>query len=99
MIFPISFQAIIAFSLEGKIKSPDYPFDNEQVRYEHRFQPFSCIVTPPLAQYQQYKDMTNLYRYDHLPTSEDLYAAASKCFEQAKTIFDGITSPCSEVSN
>ena len=47
-------QAVLGLSIAGKIRNPSMEFDSEEVRYFHRFQPFSTLVTPPLVQYAQY---------------------------------------------
>ena len=45
---------MLGLSIAGKIRNPSMEFDSEEVRYFHRFQPFSTLVTPPLVQYAQY---------------------------------------------
>ncbi|KAG1655274.1 N-alpha-acetyltransferase 35, NatC auxiliary subunit [Nymphon striatum] len=89
------YKAVVAFSLEGKMKQPDFQFDNEQVRYEHRFQPFSCILAPPLMHYHKFKDSKTTQRCNY--SVEELYLSASKFFEQAKSLFDGISNPSHEI--
>ncbi|KAI8438264.1 hypothetical protein MSG28_010859, partial [Choristoneura fumiferana] len=39
-------EALVAFKLQGKIRQPQSEFDNEAVRYKHRFAPLS-VLTPP----------------------------------------------------
>lgn len=46
--------------LEGKIRRPRPEFDNERVRYEHRFAPLAQVSTPPLVPYVQFKEMTKV---------------------------------------
>ena len=39
----------------NKILIPNPQFDNEVVRYEHRFGAFANLLTPPLMPYTQFK--------------------------------------------
>jgi hypothetical protein len=84
--------------MDGKIKLPHYEFDNERVRYEHRFAPFSNLMTPPPMHYQEYIDMTSMQRYKQPPTSAQLYASGCEHFHQARSLLEMITSPDQEVS-
>ena len=52
---PCYFQAVVGLQLDGKLQQPKFDFDCEEVRYNHRFAPFGCLVTPPVVQYKQYK--------------------------------------------
>ena len=54
------FQAMVAMDLEGKIRRPRTEFDDERVRYEHRFAPLGQVSTPPLVPYVQFKEMTKV---------------------------------------
>ena len=54
------FQAMVAMDLEGKIRRPRTEFDDEGVRYEHRFAPLGHVYTPPLVPYMQFKEMTRV---------------------------------------
>lgn len=60
----ISFQAMVAMDLEGKIRRPRTEFDDERVRYEHRFAPLGQVSTPPLVPYVQFKEMTKARSHD-----------------------------------
>lgn len=48
-------QAVMGFRLDGKMQMPEFQFDCEEVRYSHRFQPFTNVSTPPYIPYVQYK--------------------------------------------
>ena len=50
-------QALVAFKLQGKIRQPHSEFDNEAVRYKHRFAPLS-VLTPPQVHYHEFCEMT-----------------------------------------
>lgn len=54
------FQAMVAMDLEGKIRRPRTEFDDERVRYEHRFAALGQVSTPPLVPYVQFKEMTKV---------------------------------------
>jgi N-alpha-acetyltransferase 35, NatC auxiliary subunit len=51
---------MVAMDLEGKIRRPRTEFDDEGVRYEHRFAPLGHVSTPPLVPYMQFKEMTRV---------------------------------------
>ncbi|CAL1540610.1 unnamed protein product [Lymnaea stagnalis] len=91
------YKAVIAFQICGKLKEPKFRFDNEEVRYSHRFAPFASVVTPPMVHYSQYKEMSDLHRYDPLPTTQDMFGSACKCFCQAKELLDSITPQSEEI--
>ena len=38
---------MVALKKQNKIIVPDSCFDNECVRYNHRFAPFNTLLTPP----------------------------------------------------
>ena len=57
------FQAMVAMDLEGKIRRPRTEFDDERVRYEHRFAALGQVSTPPLVPYVQFKEMTKVRNY------------------------------------
>uniref|UniRef100_A0AAQ6ANI9 N-alpha-acetyltransferase 35, NatC auxiliary subunit n=1 Tax=Amphiprion ocellaris TaxID=80972 RepID=A0AAQ6ANI9_AMPOC len=93
-----SFQTMVALDMDGKVRKPQFELDSEQVRYEHRFAPFNSVVTPPPVHYIQFKEMSDLKKYNPPPGSADLYLAASKHFQQAKLILENVPSPDPEVN-
>ncbi|XP_063228469.1 N-alpha-acetyltransferase 35, NatC auxiliary subunit [Bacillus rossius redtenbacheri] len=93
------YKAMVGFRLDGKIKLPHPEFDNEQVRYEHRFAPFASLLTPPPVQYAEFCDMTSLLRYDQAPSSNNLYMAGCQNFHKARTLLESITSPDQQVTD
>ncbi|KAK3610213.1 hypothetical protein CHS0354_038852 [Potamilus streckersoni] len=90
------YKAVLGLKLASKMKQPHFEFDSEEVRYTHRFVPFSNIATPPMVHYTQYKEMTDLCRYEPEPMAEDLYTASCKCFHQAKILYESLSSPSDE---
>lgn len=81
------FKLMVALKKESKILVPDPTFDNEAVRYEHRFLPFASLFTPPIMPYCQFLEV-----HDHTaksPSSE-LLLAASKDFLRSRQIFETI---------
>lgn len=48
----ISLQLLVALKKQGKIQTADSAFDNEGVRYQHRFAPFNNLLTPPSMPYR-----------------------------------------------
>lgn len=61
----------------GKVKLPIQEFDNEQVRYEHRFLPFSVVMTPPPVHYDQFLSMTDLSNFPQVG-----HAVGHDCFSK-----------------
>ena len=49
------YKLMVAAKQEKKIMIPNSQFDNEIVRYEHRFGAFANLLTPPLMPYTQFK--------------------------------------------
>uniref|UniRef100_A0A3P8VZH3 N-alpha-acetyltransferase 35, NatC auxiliary subunit n=1 Tax=Cynoglossus semilaevis TaxID=244447 RepID=A0A3P8VZH3_CYNSE len=92
------YKTMVALDMDGKVHKPQFELDSEQVRYEHRFVPFNSVVTPPPVHYIQFKEMSDLKKYNPPPGSADLYLAASKHFQQAKLILENIASPDPEVN-
>lgn len=82
------------FTKDNRIPQPLAMFDNEQVRFEHRFSPFFGLTTPPPVSYIQFRD----YRtYSLRSPSANLYTDASNYFHRARTILEAIPNPDQEV--
>uniref|UniRef100_A0A3B3E2Z6 N-alpha-acetyltransferase 35, NatC auxiliary subunit n=1 Tax=Oryzias melastigma TaxID=30732 RepID=A0A3B3E2Z6_ORYME len=92
------YKTMVALDMDGKVRKPQFELDSEQVRYEHRFAPFNSVVTPPPVHYIQFKEMSDLKKYNPPPGSADLYLAASKHFQQAKLILENVLNPDPEVN-
>ena len=45
-------QLIVGLKKDNKISMPNSSFDNEAIRYDHRFAPFSNMLTPPSMPYR-----------------------------------------------
>lgn len=89
-------QALAGFTKDNRIPQPLSMFDNEQIRFDHRFSPFYGLTTPPPVPYIQFSE----YRaYTLKNTSQNLYTEASSYFHRARTILEVIPSPDAEVSN
>lgn len=87
-------QALAGFTKDNRIPQPLSVFDNEQVRFDHRFAPFYGLTTPPPVPYIQFND----YRaYTLKNASQNLYTDASSYFHRARTILEVIPNPDSEV--
>ncbi|XP_048729829.2 N-alpha-acetyltransferase 35, NatC auxiliary subunit-like isoform X3 [Ostrea edulis] len=91
------YKAVMGFRMDGKMHQPEFQFDNEEVRYSHRFQPFTSVSTPPYIHYAQYKDMSDMKRYEPDATAVNLYGASCKCFHQAKVLLESFQNPSDEV--
>ena len=77
----------MGLQLDGKIEKPHAEFDNERVRYEHRFSPFNSVCTPPMVHYDQFLKMTQAQSE---VTPKDFFLEASRFFGQAKTLFESL---------
>lgn len=87
---------MVAMDLEGKIRRPRTEFDDERVRYEHRFAALGQVSTPPLVPYVQFKEMTKLEfnatdENDKASHASNLYATACRHFHHAATILTALT--------
>ncbi|XP_028155763.1 N-alpha-acetyltransferase 35, NatC auxiliary subunit [Ostrinia furnacalis] len=89
------YKALVAFKLQGKIRQPQSAFDNEAVRYKHRFAPLS-VLTPPQVHYHEFCEMTQPLQYEN-PVI--LYLGGCKHFQQARSLLETITTPDQEVSD
>lgn len=91
------YKAVMGFRLDGKIQQPNSEFDNERVRFEHRFSVFGAILTPPLVQYDQFCEITTPKKGDAHPSPEALYGTASELFSHAAELLDKVPNPVPEI--
>lgn len=89
------YKALVAFKLQGKIRQPQSEFDNEAVRYKHRFAPLSGL-SPPQVHYHEFCEMTQPLQYEN-PVI--LYLGGYKHFQQARSLLETITVPDQEVQD
>lgn len=72
---------------DGKIPQPLPMFNNEKMRFEHRFSPFFDLSTPPPMSYMDFKRMElQMLKI----SSAELFSAAAKHFHQTKVIIEMI---------
>lgn len=88
---------MIGFKMDGKVTVVHPEFDNEQVRYEHRFAPFSCLLTPPSVQYSEYRDACAMIQCETLPPSTQMYIESCKHFHNARNLLETLSNPDPEV--
>ncbi|XP_071481155.1 N-alpha-acetyltransferase 35, NatC auxiliary subunit-like [Diadema antillarum] len=91
------YKAVVGFRLDGKIQQPNSEFDNERVRFEHRFGAFTNILTPPLVQYDQFCEITNPRKGDNVPSPVALYGTSSELFAHAAELFDKVSNQGPEI--
>ncbi|OWR50381.1 MAK10 protein [Danaus plexippus plexippus] len=89
------YKALVAFKLQGKIRQPQSEFDNESVRYKHRFAPLS-VLSPPQVHYHEFCEMTQNLQFEK---PFFLYLEGCKHFQEARTLLETITIPDQEVNN
>ncbi|XP_058458591.1 N-alpha-acetyltransferase 35, NatC auxiliary subunit isoform X3 [Malaya genurostris] len=87
------YKALGGFIGEGRIPEPLPMFDNEKVRFEHRFAPFATLSTPPPMAYSDFKLMKS---YLLKSPAEELYASASKHFHEARVLLESYPNPDEE---
>lgn len=85
---------MLGFRQDGKLPLPHPELDCERVRYEHRFAPFSSLLTPPPVQYSEFHDMKLALQHTH---SQTLYTHGCKFFHQARSLLESISNPDTEV--
>jgi len=92
------YKLMVAAKQEKKILLPNPQFDNEVVRYEHRFGAFANLLTPPLMPYSQYKEVLE---HTEKASIKALYTASSRDFGQARQILETVQAsmPDEEVLN
>lgn len=94
------FQGLIGFQLDEKIQIPKYAkYDNERVRFEHRFAAFSTVTVPPPFSYNAFQ----VSRYQAQTTASGdaalLYYNSCELFHKAICILDKIPQPHSQQVN
>lgn len=90
-------QTLIGFQLEGKIRTPKHAkFDNERVRYEHRFAAFSSVSVPPPFAYNEFHMTRSQIRNSASEDSGLLYLSSCELFHQARCLLDTIPQPHSQ---
>jgi N-alpha-acetyltransferase 35, NatC auxiliary subunit len=83
--------------LDDKLQMPHYEFDDERVRYEHRFAPFASLITPPIMHYQEFIEMTTNSKDPQ--TSVHYYMSGADLFHQARSFLEGLPFLDTEVRN
>jgi len=87
------YKLLVAARQENKIMIPNPQFDNELVRYEHRFGAFANLLTPPLMPYSQFKEVLE---HTEKASVKTLYTAASRDFGQARQILETVQASVSD---
>ncbi|VVC39480.1 Hypothetical protein CINCED_3A014628 [Cinara cedri] len=91
------FKTFIGFQLEGKIQTPKHAkFDNERVRYQHRFSAFSAVSVPPPFTYNEFQMTRNQIRDNASADPGILYLNGCELFHQARCLLDTIQQPHSQ---
>lgn len=89
------YKALAGFHKSGKIPKPLPEFDLEQIRYEHRFAPFTELTTPPAIGYLDFCAQKAALL---MTSQEGLFTSAAKHFHQARSILELVPSLDPEVS-
>jgi N-alpha-acetyltransferase 35, NatC auxiliary subunit len=90
------YKGLAGFTRINRIPHPLPMFDNEKVRFEHRFAAFSTLTTPPPMPYEEYSKMKAVLLK---APPEALFSAAAKHFHQARTILESIPNPDQETND
>lgn len=86
---------MIGLTADQKIPFPNPEFDNESVRYKHRFAAFSTIGSPTPVHYLHYRSIAD-NGLSQGPGS--MYSGAAKHFNQAKAFLEAIPDAEKDVS-
>ena len=79
------FKLLVGLKKDKKILIPSESFDNESVRYEHRFAPFGNLLTPPSMPYNQFMEV---YLHTARSDSNTVYLMAARDFGRARQFFE-----------
>lgn len=92
------FKAVAGFTKEKRIPQPLSIFDDEKIRFEHRFAPFIGLTTLPPVTYGEFTNMRLLLFLKHQPA--DLFSNAAIHFQKARCILESmLVNPDAEVTN
>ena len=92
-------KAIVELNQNGLLSRPESWFDNEKVRFEHRFQPFRSLQAPPPISYDEFLDMSSTTLEKPLKTNKTNYLLESmKHFCHARSHFESLIEQSVEVS-
>lgn len=80
------YQAMRGFKLENKVNEPNEDFNDEELRYQHRFRVFEGFTTPPLCFYKQFKEKDN--QFINTVSLDKIYFNSQQHFEQAKNSYE-----------
>ena len=79
------FKLLVGLKKDKKFLIPMESFDNECVRYEHRFAPFNNLLTPPSMPYSQFVEV---YAHTEKTDTNNLYLMAARDFGRARQFFE-----------
>lgn len=80
------YKAMVAFGMDGRVQQPLSVFDNEKVRFEHRFAPFACNASLPPVPYEEFAGQRAFLQAEH--TVDSLYAEAAKSFQRSRLLLE-----------
>lgn len=76
----------MAFDREGRVQQPLSVFDNEKVRFEHRFAPFACNASLPPVPYEEFAAQRAFLVTEI--SLDKLYTEAAKSFQRARLMLE-----------
>lgn len=88
------YKAMAGFTKDERIRQPMSKFDNEKIRFNHRFAPFINLTSPPPIPYCEFVKMRTCIL---VLSSTELFLSAAKHFHQARTILESIQNPDQEM--
>lgn len=77
---------MVAFGREGRVQQPLSVFDNEKVRFEHRFAPFACNASLPPVPYEEFAAQRS-YLMTEISVDK-LFTEAAKSFQRARMMLE-----------
>jgi len=83
------YKLAVALKSKGKLAAPVEDFDDESVRYDHRFSPFGNLISPPLMPYAQFAEVREHTLRARSPA--ELFSSAAADFARSRQFFENAT--------
>ncbi|KAL1920870.1 uncharacterized protein VTP21DRAFT_11505 [Calcarisporiella thermophila] len=92
------YKIIISLDQAGKLRRPSPDFDDESIRFLHRFRMFSMLSSPPPLSYQDYRKLIELDGADTKVLPEGILKSADHDFKDARAVLDNLNAMNAEAT-
>ena len=82
-------RALEGLIIDEKIPNPSFEHGSKMLCFHNRFVPFTSLVTPQMLTYSDYMRLASVENYRNRDLN--LYDAASKHFQSAKSVLEGVS--------